>query len=57
MNDTPASNRASDDMHDADVANGENTEESTAAAPDPAEGEHLTGERQAKENRENDPPA
>ena len=57
MNDTPASNRGSDEMHDADVANGENTEESTAAAPDRAEGEHLTGERQAKENRENDPPA
>ena len=37
-----------DDMGDADTANGEN--------PDPGT-EHKTGERQADENRENDPPA
>ena len=37
-----------DDMGDADTANGEN--------PDPGH-EHETGERQADENRENDPPA
>jgi hypothetical protein len=45
-------------MHDADVANGENTDESTPAAPGRrADGGHLTGWRQAQENQENDPPA
>ncbi len=39
-----------DTMREADTANGEN--------PDPEQPpEHPTGERQARENRENDPPA
>ena len=52
----------SDDMRTADTANGENPDDDTDA-PSPAtqhaEGQvsHPTGERQARENLENDPPA
>lgn len=38
-----------EDMERADVVNGENTDEEGSA--------HGTGERQARENREIDPPA
>ncbi len=39
-------------MRQADTANGENPDADTASLPG-----HPTGERQARENRENDPPA
>lgn len=49
-----------EDMRQADIANGENPDEEASppspAAP-PAGGSHPTGERQASDNRENDPPA
>ncbi|MEZ5407501.1 MAG: hypothetical protein R2761_05700 [Acidimicrobiales bacterium] len=49
-----------ENMRRADVVNGENPDEQTnqrsPAAPPPA-GSHPAGERQARENRENDPPA
>lgn len=60
-----------DNMHDADIANGENPDEASRQpedAPEVAE-EHrgrqrdagdesvLTGERQAEKNREDEPPA
>ena len=49
-----------EEMDRADMANGENLDEessqrSPAAAP--AGNTHPTGERQASENQENDPPA
>ena len=47
---------ASDSTRDADVANGENPDDATSQ-PAPAATDHPTGEDQAKENTENDPPA
>lgn len=47
---------ASDSTHEADVANGENPDEATPQ-PAPAKTDHPTGEAQAQENSENDPPA
>jgi hypothetical protein len=51
-------------MVEADTANGENLDDEDAAPttdPAPLQGEessqHRTGERQARENVENDPPA
>jgi hypothetical protein len=49
-------------MRQADVANGENPEvEPDEPAPEPPQGKqagsHRTGEHQAKEDLENDPPA
>jgi hypothetical protein len=50
-------------MVEADTANGENLDDDAAHTTDPAplQGEessqHRTGERQARENAENDPPA
>ena len=69
MSDTPSSPHPSDSMRSADVANGERTDESTpdpGQEPTPTIGDdddraaghqHRTGERQARENTANDPPA
>lgn len=49
-----------EDMRQADIANGENPDEETGPPPpeaSPEGGSHPTGERQASDNRENDPPA
>ena len=51
-----------DSMRDADIANGENPDktvepEQSDRVQKPESGAARTGERQADENRENDPPA
>jgi hypothetical protein len=64
MNQSSPSSEPSDDMRAADVANGENTADSSSEPdetmhhrPGPDQQQHRTGERQAQENVENDPPA
>lgn len=61
----PTDDREPDDapleaMRQADIANGEKPDEEnsqTAPAAQPATGSHPTGDHQARENQENDPPA
>ncbi len=59
---SPAETSPLEDMERADTANGENPDVGAPQpepSPAPAEGEsaHPTGERQARANRESDPPA
>ena len=63
MDQSPPSSDPSDDMRAADVANGENTADVLGSRreverpPGTGQEQHRTGERQARENPENDPPA
>ena len=68
MSDNPSSPDPSDSMRSADVANREGPDESTPGPgrePTPSTSDddraaghqHRTGERQARENAANDPPA
>ncbi len=66
---TPPHDRAQDpeaetspleDMRRADVANGENPDEQSSQGPPgapPSAGSHPTGDGEARDNEENDPPA
>jgi hypothetical protein len=49
-----------EDMRQADVANGENPDEETSQRPPaapPSTGQHPTGDQQARDNRDEEPPA